>query len=194
MQDFTERNAAIVTAVAGGLTPAAAGAEYGISRERVRQILVQAGIKPDNLYRKRRTFRQVNIISALYDGRSINDIAGEFGIGRERVLVIARKHGIIRPRTVNARTTELTSVVVNGINAGRVQREIAEELGISQSYVSAIAVKNGLRRQGPKPYAERNAAVVAARERGAATADIAAEFNISKARVLQILNAANGGS
>ena len=93
MRRDQSRESTIVTRYRAGDTLAAIGSDFSISRERVRQIVIQAGETP------RRHMRDLSpAIPAYQSGRSVAWIASELDAGHASVTGYLRRNGVvIRP-------------------------------------------------------------------------------------------------
>lgn len=93
MRRDVAREAEVVRRYRANDTLQAIGADFGISRERVRQIVIQAGEAP------RRYMRDLSpAIPAYQSGRSVAWIASELDAGHASVTGYLRRNGVvIRP-------------------------------------------------------------------------------------------------
>ena len=67
----------------------AIGSDFGISRERVRQIVIQAGEAP------RRHLRDLSAGIAMYaEGKSMADIAQALACGQQSIAGFLRRHNV----------------------------------------------------------------------------------------------------
>src|SRR5574343_1056539 len=87
------REAEVVRRYRANDTLQAIGDDFGISRERVRQIVIQAGETP------RRHLRDLSAGIAMYaEGKSMADIADALNCGQQSVAGFLRRNGVaIRP-------------------------------------------------------------------------------------------------
>ena len=87
------REAEVVRRYRANDTLQAIGSDFGISRERVRQIVIQAGETP------RRRLRDLSAGIAMYQsGKSMADIADALNCGQQSVAGFLRRSGVaIRP-------------------------------------------------------------------------------------------------
>lgn len=89
MRRDQSRESTIVTRYRAGDTLAAIGTDFSISRERVRQIVIQAGEAP------RRQLRDLSAGIAMYaEGKSMADIAQALNCGQQSIAGFLRRHNV----------------------------------------------------------------------------------------------------
>ena len=150
--DHQERNRQLLADYAAGMTLAAVGDRYGISPERVRQIVARHGMTRDRDAERDALDAQV---AALSDGtRTAGDIAGLLCVGKSTIRNARRRHeqrtGTKLPRGPHPprpygqspklrRIAELT-------RQGWMVKAIAAELGTTPAAVSVA--RSRLRNKG----------------------------------------------
>jgi len=116
-----------------GMTLEEIGTEFGITRERVRQIVVKAGLQSEFAYRPP-TRKELDVYDEYRNGASLNYVAGKLGVGPET----ARKRLIaanipIRPSTRKVRINEerdrKAREVVERYKSGESTKDIARAMG-----------------------------------------------------------------
>lgn len=176
--DNTERFAKICEMYDTGVSLAEVGKHFGITRERVRQILVKAGkydrhqgvMMPDRVAARERTeerlkrreerqalrtARKAKCLELYQQGRTYNDIAAELGVSVTYVVNYVGAAGLFNryPSTVGRKkrlTDEQKRQIGERYAAGDDYREIAKTFDISPKYVSHVAIALGFYRPVPE--------------------------------------------
>jgi transcriptional regulator with XRE-family HTH domain len=166
---------------------------YGITRERVRQLLVKAGRGERVLLQpKPKSPATIAAEQAALElraqGKRLHEIASSTGIPAHRLLALFKRENA--PMVSPNRERDQRIVAARG--QGLKLREIAAEFGVGETVIGRLLIRHGLRRV---PYATRSAVrtrdleIVAARKRGDTTREIAARYSMTGSNVLRILRA-----
>jgi hypothetical protein len=95
MNVSTGRDAAIVRRLKAGETLQAIGDDYGLTRERVRQIAGKNGLEPRMpQIMARRVERDAEVMRCLEAGNTSQEVADDLGIGLIYVYTIAHRNGL----------------------------------------------------------------------------------------------------
>jgi len=146
--------------------------EYGLSRERIRQICVKAGI-PTVTPRPPSVPLVCAACGAPYSG------------AREHLGTTGhhpRKRRTLAPWQPNERARRIIALY----DSGHTIMQIHLDMGITSSYVHLILRKAGF--ANPSRHAERDDKIIAAWEQGHTYASIQEEFGLSYGRVRQIIS------
>lgn len=147
-QLISRRNAEIVQAYTSGKTLLEVAGEHGITRERVRQILVRAGVRERHRGVEERDARHAAMATAYINGATIEDLARAFGLSLGTVTAIVRGHPLSsdfykKNSTRGARTRSLAPAMAEAYRLGATIHEIAERFDFSP-----MTVHRALRLQG----------------------------------------------
>lgn len=151
-----ERDKAIVREYASGETMVAVGKRHGVSRERVRQILVRHGYSERERKKRglplaraaRKADRTQRAVEMAIDGLSSEDIAKNLGVNPTTASAYLRKAGLARGRNWGNRrltlTDEQTEQVLSVYAEGVSGLETAKRTGVGQHHVFRLLHERGV--------------------------------------------------
>lgn len=193
-----DRVVRIVAAFRGGKIMREIAEEFGITRQRVEQILRKAGVehcgKSRGAHRKVPAWTRLEELRSLASqGLTANQIATAIGDNYVNVSRVARISGIKITRAAKGysdKTIETAFKVAEQYKAGRLTREIAAGLGIQTPHVFRFLRIAGVKPKRQGPHAEAHlptADVIAAYECGATLKDIAQQHGVRPNAVKRII-------
>lgn len=164
------------------------GDEFGVTRERVRQILRKSGV-PTMGHRGSKNYKvtreQVAEILALAPRYSASEIARHLGIARQNVFNHLRKHGVAARRGrmgPRSATIEKAMAIADDYVAGLKTREIAERHGLMQPEIYRFLKVAGVKTLRGKKVLKldlNDSEIVAAYEAGSSLVTIAAKHDVA---------------
>lgn len=164
----SQRDAEIIEAHERGYTLEQIGNQFSITRERVRQILVRAGVTDRNGFEGRQAateIRDAKIATDYVGGAKFADLAVMHGLSYSTVKDLMRQHPISReaymarvPRRIKtSKARQLAPTFAEAYRAGATVKEISAAYGISVTSVYNRLKEHGceMRRVGRSPTKAR---------------------------------------
>lgn len=173
------RDRAVLEAVVGPpqRTMTSVAAEYGLSRERVRQLLARQGVTGRSLPR-----------TALEQQETCSLCSGAYRPGLYRAHVAAARHRFNPPGRSGPADEARDLAVAAAYRSGSSARDLAASLGLAVAAVYVILHRAGLWPRGPRPRNRRRNEDIAVRYlRGESRADIAARYGLSPWTIVNIV-------
>lgn len=196
----SDRNVRIMARYAAGDTYEAIAADFGVTRQRIEQIIRKEGGAPRGHVGKRTcpAWDRVNEIRSLAEsGVSTRDIAERVGDTYGNVLRVCHDAGIVIHRIKRERspaTVERALEIARDYGSGLKTTEIAEKHGIQQPHVFAylrIAGVKPNRLGGVKPRSFDVSLILPAYKDGATLSELAAAHGVSIPTIRGALSRAN---
>ena len=148
--DRRERNEAIIDALLSGRTLQSVADEFGLTRERVRQIAEARGVNVRRIYKRREEemARKIRALVAENPHLSWREIAEAADVSEMKVYVLARRYGIAKPRCVkpppkSPHRPEILRLLKEGVK----YEDIVVATGVSYTTVCRVAREAGIRRK-----------------------------------------------
>lgn len=137
--ELIERNRAIAHDYVDGKTLREIADEYGVTYQRVQQIVNAAGITPSQALLD----REARIVSMIEDGLPMCDIAAAAWASPQTVMAVARRNGLKIARKVNENTGRGAAwrILADLITTTTDMRALAEKHGVSYASVAATKRK-----------------------------------------------------
>jgi DNA-binding CsgD family transcriptional regulator len=156
------------------------GARVGVSKERVRQLLVKHGVNfdPDN-YLRDASARKQTILEMYHQGHTQIEIASQLGYrSHTPVGKVLREAGLSRRNDLRIRNEAIVRLRKEGLS----YQLIIERLGISRIVIYRVLNRAGVTR--PLQCCQQvNAEIVRLREDGLTYKGIAQQLEVSVAKV-----------
>ena len=141
----TERNEWIVQSYREGASGADIARAFGITRERVRQILLRAGHRPRLDKREQDQERNAQIVQSYHDGDTASEIAERHGITAPAVRIVLRSAGVPlnEGSQIGQRHMERNAAIVTAHEEGERRDSLAARFGLSLARVDQIIAFHG---------------------------------------------------
>lgn len=186
-QERRERNRQIAERISAGETLAGLAREFGLTRERVRQIGRNAGISVRAMKRE----RNAEIVERIRAGETTAAVARKFGLSTNHVTHICRQSGTsvhaMSQERERSKHRERDQEIVRRIKTGETQAALAREFGLPPHRVSRICREAGIRPRGrlndKKQLQARNAEIVRRVKEGDPLAAVAKRFGLKPSYV-----------
>lgn len=131
----------IVDMYKNGMSAVKIGQIYGCSRNPIKKVLNEYGIKLDNVLRKIPKEEYQNVIELYNSGMTQEEVAHIYGCQKHIVNTIMKKSGAkVRP---NGFSVEDATTMYEMYKRGKRMQEIAETYGIDRHTVGLIFKRNG---------------------------------------------------
>jgi DNA-binding NarL/FixJ family response regulator len=200
-----ERQQKIADALCCGATYHEVGEAFGVTCQRIQQISARRGVQrpsrpsPSEEARivQKCLGREDPVLVLLNEGLSVRETASRMKTKIAVVRACAQEAGIdlrtmSRKRVRNNKEMR-DDLVVDALCCGATRGEVAEAFGFSKARVSQIKAKKGMPRSFPMGIdlerIDRNAKIIDAHCCGATHREVAEAFNLTPARVGQIVTA-----
>ena len=170
-----------------GMTLAAIGGEFGITRERVRQILRRAGVPSAGRRpscRAKVTKAHVKQMIALAPAMSVREIAERLGLNRQNVYTHLCKNGVkakVGKRQCRPDTIERAFAIAADYKSGMKTREIAGKYGTQQATIYRfLKVANVKATRSATKLSLPDHEIATLYERGASLLTLAAKYGVGQ--------------
>lgn len=137
--ELIERNRSIAHSYVDGKTMEEIAEEYGISKQRVQQIVNAAGITPSQALLD----REARIVSMIEGGLPSCEITAATGANSQTVVAVARRNGLKIAKAINgnAGTGSAWKILADLINTTDKAEDIADRHGVSYQSVAHVKRK-----------------------------------------------------
>ena len=137
--ELIERNRSIAHAYVDGKTLREIADEYGVTYQRVQQIVNAAGITPSQAMLD----REARIVSMIEGGLPSCDIAAATGASPQTVMAVARRNGLKIAKAINGNTGTGSAwkILADLINTTDKAEDIADRHGVSYQSVAQVKRK-----------------------------------------------------
>ena len=138
-----------------GTAPSVIAERVSLSRQRVRMILWNLGLKPnpevEGSVRNDISVRDASILAMYAEGVSMPVIASDLGLTRQRVQQIIAENGFAPQRRLRNRDAEIAAAYRSGSTVA----EVAEWFAVTMETVRRILRKHGLKPERPERKTKR---------------------------------------
>lgn len=189
-----EQRQTIAARYAAGERPRHIAPDYVVSSQTVRKVAAQAGVPA-----QRRSSRgplldeaqQQHLVARYREGALIADLATEFDVSERTAHTVLNSHGVER-RSPYRLTAEQEQIIVGRYEAEETATALAAEFGVVQLVITDMLRRRGvpIRRRGtaPKITGDRATELVARYQTGERTIELAADFGVAHATILNTLH------
>jgi transposase len=143
----TAREREVVTMFKQGMKASDIARHFGVSRERIRQMLARGGSQTSQPTIADR-LDLADLFRRYQAGERIEDLAQEVEISRQYLYDLFRKHGFTKSRKGRPYkwTAQRVAEMHRDYMAGMTQNELAKKYGVKQTYISSLFIQRGLYR------------------------------------------------
>ena len=179
--DHEERNRQIMKRVAAGETLSDLAKDFGLTREHIRQICIDAGLTSRDL----RSLRNREIVKRVAAGETRAAVAKDIGLTPGYASLICRREGIlVKDRLLSTKDRqERDRQIVKRVAAGETRAAVAKDIGLSPQLIAQVCRTAGLRFAGPrlstKDQQERDRQIVKRVAAGETRVAVAKDFGLS---------------